>query len=171
MMPGDQKVNSYRFLDGLSRRMIRSWISLEKPRDIPWAPLDKPLNRCTVALISSAGLALKTDKPFDQEIERQNPWISDPSFRVIPHGTATQDILVYHLHINPELIQQDINCALPVQRLAQLEASGEIGRVAPSHYSFIGYTCQPERLLDESVPAIISKLREEAVDVVVLVLI
>jgi ABC-2 type transport system permease protein len=31
------------------------------------------------------------------------------------------------------------------------------------------YTCQPERLLDESVPAIIDKLREEAVDVVVLV--
>ena len=152
-MPGDQKVNSYRFLDGLSRRMIRSWISLEKPRDIPWTPLDKPLNRCTVALISSAGIALKTDKPFDQEIERQNPWFSDPSFRVIPRGTTAQDILVYHLHINPEFIQQDINCVLPVQRLAQLEAGGEIGRVAPSHYSFIG--CQPERLLGESVPAII----------------
>ncbi len=81
-MPGDKKVNSYRFLDGLSRRMIRSW-SLEKPRDIPWTPLDKPLNRCTVALISSAGIALKTDKPFDQEIERQNPWFSDPSFRAV----------------------------------------------------------------------------------------
>jgi len=169
MMPGDHEVNSYRFLDGVASRMIGNWISLEKRRDIPWTPLNKPLNQSTVALISSAGLALATDQPFDQEVERANPWISDPSFRVIPRETTAQDIRVYHLHINPEFIQQDINCALPVQRLAELEASGEIGRAAPSHYSYIGYTCQPQRLLDESVPAIIGKLREEAVDVVVLV--
>jgi D-proline reductase (dithiol) PrdB len=168
-MPADHKVNSYRFLEGLSRRMIRSWISLEKPRNIPWTPLEKPLKECTVALISSAGIALATDKPFDQEIERRNPWLSDASFRVIPTGTTAQDIRVYHLHINPEFIQQDINCALPVGRLAELEANGEIGRAAPSHYSFIGYTCQTEHLLDESVPAIITRLRAEAVDVVALI--
>jgi len=162
-------VNSYRFLDGLSRRMIQNWISLEKPRDIPWTPLHKPLQQCTLALISSAGLALTSDKPFDQDIERRNPWVSDPSFRVIPRSATAEDIRVYHMHINPEFIQQDLNCALPVQRLVELEASGEIGRAAPSHYSFIGYTCQPERLLNESVPAIIGKLREEAVDVVGLV--
>jgi D-proline reductase (dithiol) PrdB len=164
-----RQVDSYRFLKGISRRMIKNWISLEKPREIPWAPLSKPLRQCSVALISSAGIALSTDKPFDQEIERQNPWFSDPSFRLIPRDTTAQDIRVYHLHINPEFIEKDINCALPVKRLLELEASGDIGRAAPSHYSFLGYTCQPERLLDESVPAIIGKLREEAVDAVVLV--
>ena len=164
-----QQVDSYRFLKGISRRMIKSWIDLEEPREIPWTPLHKPLHKSTVALVSSAGMALATDKPFDQEIERQNPWFSDPSFRVIPRDTTAEDIRVYHLHINPDFIQQDINCALPVQRLVELEASGDIGGAAPSHYSFIGYTCQPERLLNESVPGIISKLREEAVDAVVLV--
>ena len=118
---------------------------------------------------SSAALALATDKPFDQEIERQNPWFSDPSFRVIPRDTTAKDIRVYHLHINPEFIQQDINCGLPVKRLVELEANGEIGSAAQSHYSYIGYTCQPERLLNESVPAIVGKLREENVEVVVLV--
>jgi D-proline reductase (dithiol) PrdB len=164
-----QQVDSYRFLTGISRRMIKSWISLEKPREIPWTPLGKPLRECSVALISSAALALATDKPFDQEVERQNPWFSDPSFRVIPRDATAQDIRVYHLHINPDFIQRDINCALPVERLVELEAGGDIGRAAPSHYSFIGYTCQPERLLNESVPAIIGKLREEIVDAVVLV--
>jgi D-proline reductase (dithiol) PrdB len=168
-MQATQQVDSYRFLKGISRRMIKSWISLEQPRKIPWTPLVKPLEECTVALISSAALALATDKPFDQEIERLNPWFSDPSFRVIPRDTTAEDIRVYHLHINPDFIHQDINCALPVKRLVELEAAGDIGRTAPSHYSFIGYTCQPERLLDESVPAIIGKLREEDVDVVVLV--
>jgi D-proline reductase (dithiol) PrdB len=164
-----RQVDSYRFLKGIARRMIKTWISLEKPREIPWTPLTKPLHRCNVALISSAGMALATDKAFDQEIERRNPWFSDPSFRVIPRDATAEDIRVYHLHINPGFIQQDINCALPVQRLLELEAGGNIGRAAPSHYSFIGYTCQPERLLDESVPAIVRKLREETVDVVVLV--
>ena len=78
----DRKVDSYRFLKGLSRRMIKNWVGLEKPRDIPWTPLHKPLDQCTVALISSAGIALAIDQPFDQEVERRNPWFSDPSFRV-----------------------------------------------------------------------------------------
>jgi D-proline reductase (dithiol) PrdB len=168
-MPVTAQVDSYRFLKGVARRMIKSWISLERPREIPWTPLGKPLYQCRVALISSAALALATDKPFDQEVERQNPWFSDPSFRVIPGDTTAKDIRIYHLHINPEFIQEDINCALPVQRLVELETSGDIGRAATSHYSFVGYTCQPGRLLDESVPAIIVKLREEAVDVVVLI--
>jgi D-proline reductase (dithiol) PrdB len=168
-MDATRQVDSYRFLKGISRRMIKSWIGLEKPREIPWTPLARPLCQCSVALISSAGLALATDKPFDQEVERQNPWFSDPSFRVIPRNTTAEEIRVYHLHINPNFIRQDINCALPLKQLVQLETSGDIGRAALSHYSFIGYTCQPERLLDESVPAMIGKLREERVDVVVLV--
>src|SRR5438876_5419643 len=88
------QVDSYRFLKGVARRMIKSWISLEKPRDIPWTPLGKPLHQCSVALISSAALALATDRPFDQEVERQNPWFSDPSFRVIPRDTTAKDIRI-----------------------------------------------------------------------------
>jgi D-proline reductase (dithiol) PrdB len=163
------QVDSYRFLTGISRRMIKSWINLEEPREIPWTPLRKPLKQSTVALISSAAIALATDEPFDQEIERQNPWFSDPSFRVIPRDATAETIRIYHLHINPDFIQHDINCALPVQRLVELEGSGDIGRAAASHYSFVGYTCQPDRLLDDSVPAIIGKLSEEAVDAVVLI--
>ena len=56
-----------------------------------------------------------------------------------------------------------------MKRLVELEISGDIERAALAHYSYIGYTCQPGRLLEESVPAIIGKLREQAVDVVILV--
>src|SRR5215469_15489727 len=95
-----QQVESYRyrFLKGMARRLIKSWISLEKPREIPWTPLGKPVNQCNFALISSAGISLATDNPFDQEIERQNPWFSDPSFRVIPRDATAEDICVYHMH-------------------------------------------------------------------------
>jgi len=122
-----------------------------------------------VAVISSSGLRLKDDQPFDLEGERQKPWWGDPSFRVIPKTAKAADIQVDHLHINPEFAEQDLNCLIPLDHLQELEAVGEIGEVAASHYTYIGYTTQPEQLLQESVPAIINNLRDEAVDVVVLV--
>jgi hypothetical protein len=67
-------VDSYRYISGITKRMIKSWISMEEPREIPWTPLIKPLAECTTSLISSAGIALKTDRLFDQEGERRNPW-------------------------------------------------------------------------------------------------
>jgi len=48
------------------------------PRPIPWTPLRRALEQCTIALLSTAGVALRGDKPFDQERERKNPWWGDP---------------------------------------------------------------------------------------------
>jgi len=164
-----KQVDSFCYIDGITKRIIKSWIDLEPEREIPWTPLDKPLSECTIALISSGGIALKTDTPFDQEGERQNPWWGDPTYRVIPKTATAEDIKLYHLHVDPAFAEQDINCLLPLQRLAELEAAGEIGRVADSHYSFMGYNLQPEQLLEESTPAIIRGLQDEALDVVVLI--
>jgi len=119
--------------------------------------------------VSSAAVAVKTDQPFDKEIERRDPWSSDPSYRVLPRKTATGGVRVYHLHINTSFAQQDLNCVMPLDRLSELEAVGEIGRCAPSHYSYMGYTVRPEALLRDAVTGIISRLRQEQVDAVVLV--
>ena len=164
-----KQVDSFFYIDGITKRIIKSWINLEPEREIPWTPLDKPLSECTVSLISSGGIALKTDTPFDQGGERQNPWWGDPTYRVIPKTATAKDIKLYHLHVDPTFVEQDINCLLPLQRLAELEAAGEIGRVAESHYSFMGYNLQPEQLLEETTPAIIRGIQDEAVDVVVLI--
>lgn len=162
-------VDSYRFASGLTKRVVKSWIKMESPREIPWTPLSKPLSDSTVALISSGGIALKTDRPFDQEGERRNPWWGDPSYRVIPRTTRTEDIRVYHQHIDPSFAERDVNCLLPIDRLEELVEAGEVGRAAPSHYSFMGYILNPQELLEESVPGIIRSLQGEEVDVVVLV--
>jgi len=114
-------------------------------------------------------VARKTDEPFDQEIERRDPWSSDPSHRVLARATATGDVRVYHLHINTSFAQQDLTCVMPLERLRQLEAQGEIAHSAPSHYSYMGYTLRPDVLLRHTVPGIIGQLRQERVDAVVLV--
>ncbi|MCG8353168.1 MAG: hypothetical protein MI924_35830 [Chloroflexales bacterium] len=162
-------VDSYRFLDYLTRKLVQAWINRESPRPIPWTPLARPLADCTVAMISSGGIALKTDRPFDQEGERQNPWWGDPSYRILPRTASTEDVAIYHLHINPSFAQQDLNCLFPSQRLLNLETTGMIGRSALHHYSYMGYILQPQTLLEESTPAMIRHLQEDAVDVVVLV--
>ena len=165
----ERQVDSYRFLDRSTRKMAQTWIELERPREIPWTPLSKPLEECTVALISSAGLALKTGQPFDQEGERQNPWWGDPSFRILPRNAADQGVELYHLHIHPRLAEQDLNTLFPLERLLEFEDRGEIGGAAAHHYSFMGYILQPQTLLEESVPAMIRSLEGDAVDIVVLV--
>jgi D-proline reductase (dithiol) PrdB len=162
-------VDSFRFTGGITRRMLETWIKQEKTGVVPWAPLTKPLKESTVALLSSGGIALKTDKPFDQEGERRNPWWGDPSYRIIPNTATERDIEVYHLHINPEFARQDLNCLLPIQRLAEMQAAGEIGKVAPSHFSIMGYLPDPDEMLATSVPAIIQRLKDERVDILVLV--
>src|SRR5512140_629412 len=94
-------IDSYRYLDFASRQVMKAWAAREKPGAIPFAPLPKPLRECTVALLSSAGVALRSDRPFDQEGERRNPWWGDPSFREIPLGTTEAEIKIHHLHISP----------------------------------------------------------------------
>ena len=164
-----KEVDPFRFIGGISKRMIKSWIKMEEPRPIPWTPLAKPLAESSVALLSTGGIALKTDEPFDQEGERQNPWWGDPSYRILPHTATAADIRVYHLHVNPIFAEEDINCLLPLERLREMEAAGRIGRVTPRHYSTMGYVMDPEILLTETVPAIINDLREDLADVVVLI--
>ena len=67
--------DSLQFLDGASKRVIKAWIEREERKPIPWTPLRKPLSESRVALISSAGVALKTDRPFDEEGEREEPLV------------------------------------------------------------------------------------------------
>jgi hypothetical protein len=148
---------------------VKAWIDREEAGEIPWTPLEKPLSECTVALISSGGIALKTDLPFDQEGERRNPWWGDPSFRIIPADASEADVEIYHLHIDPSFGRNDLNCLLPLQRLAEMRDAGEIGGSAPRHYSFMGYILEPTALLTQSVPAIIRHLREDQVDLALLV--
>jgi D-proline reductase (dithiol) PrdB len=129
----------------------------------------KPLAEATVAMVSTAAIALADDRPFDQEGERRNPWWGDPTYRVLPREATEKDVRFHHLHMDNRYAEQDLDCALPLTRLRELETAGRIGRSAPSHYSFMGYILQPEVLLEQSTPAMIDRMRAEQVDVVLLV--
>ena len=162
-------VDSYHFVGGMTKRLVKTWIGMETPRPIPWTDLSRPLSECTVALISSGGMALKSDRAFDQEGESRNPWWGDPSYRVIPRGTRTEEIRVYHQHIDPSFAERDMNCLLPGDRLEELAEAGAVGGAAASHYSFMGYLLDPDEFLRDTVPQIVKHLQDESVDIAALV--
>ncbi len=149
--------------------MVKSMIAMAPRAPIPWARLRRPLTEATVALVSTAGLSVRTEPPFDTEGERRNPWWGDPSYRVIPRTVTEADIVVSHLHIETSYIQRDLEVALPLRLLAEAQAEGRIGRIAPSHYRFMGYLLDPTEFLERSVPAMLERMRAEAVDVALFV--
>ena len=162
-------IDSYKYVDFATRKIMQAWAARQEPGVIPFTPLTKPLSECTVALVSTAGIARNDDRPFDQEGERRDPWWGDPSFRRIPLGTTEQDIRIYHLHIDPRFGAADLDVLLPMRRLAELASEGVVARPAPTHYSFMGYILEPTELVEKSAPAIAAAMHDEGVDAVVLV--
>ena len=62
-----------------------------------------------MAAVTSAGISLASDPPFDMEREKKEPTWGDPTYRKIPQTTSQADIRVNHLHINTSYILEDIN--------------------------------------------------------------
>jgi D-proline reductase (dithiol) PrdB len=164
-------IDSYRFLDLATRQIIRAWVNREAraTRPVPWAPMAKPLADCTIALITTAGVARRDDKPFDQERERQNPWWGDPTYRTIPQGVTESDVKLYHMHIDTRFGQGDLDVVLPMRRLAELAGEGVIGRPADTHYSIMGYQLRPQVLEGETAPAIALEMKARGVEAAALV--
>lgn len=159
--------DSFRFCPpGLAERMQKmKWLEND---NTPWTPFQKKIEECKFALLTTAGISMKSDSPFDMDRERREPTWGDPSFRVIPKDARQEDLEVNHLHINTKDIKQDVNCALPLTRFRELEAEGRIGALAEKNYSIMGYIPIPQTatLIKETAPAIADMMKDEGVDAV-----
>ncbi len=168
-MEQKKMIDGFRFLPPGLKAWIKTFIPDEEYKGtIPWTPVSKPLNQTTMALVTSSGISLKTDPPFDMEREKKEPLWGDRSFRVIPRGTTGKDIDVNHLHINTNYAKQDINIILPLARMEEFEKEGIIGRLASSAYSFYGFQWQNTDFLKEAIEPISKMMKDEKVEVVLL---
>lgn len=166
-------IDSYRFLDFTTRKIMKAWAKRDNARakhqTTPWTPMTRPLNQSRVALISTAGIARADDVPFDQEGERQNPWWGDPSYLVVPRESTEEDCKLYHMHIDCQTGEKDLDVFLPLRRLDELVKDGIVGESAASHYSIMGYQLCTDTLENETAPAMLNQLKSESVDAVVLI--
>jgi hypothetical protein len=163
-------VDSYRFLPRSFRPLYEGRGPLPGEEAPVWAPFAKRLAESRVALLTSAGLYLKTSQPaFDLEREQANPEWGDPTWRSIPAGASAADIGVAHLHINDEDILADPEIALPMRLLETLADEGMIGAATSNHIAVMGY--QDRSLQDwklTTAPEIVVDLREQGADGLIL---
>ncbi len=133
---------------------------------VPCATLTKPLDQCTVALVTTAGLVAPGDPPFDESV-RGGDW----SYRVIAGDAEVAMLGESHRSASFDHagIERDRNLALPLDRLRELAAEGVIGRVAPRHLSFMGSITAPGRLVQRSAPEATELLVHDEVDLALLV--
>ncbi len=128
-------------------------------------PLRKPLSACTVALITTAGLSLPDQPPFDTSIK-----MGDSSFRALPGDIDPQQLEMNHRSwaFDQTGILRDRNLVLPIDRLREMRSRNEIGAIASHHYSFMGSIVGPAKLIRENAPEVARRLVHDGVDVVLL---
>lgn len=159
------------FFTGLFDRfpfLLDLWIrnaNFLEPLDTPWTPLNKPLSDCNVALVTTSGVHLKKQQPFNMEDPD-----GDPTCRSFAYDSPKDELTITHDYYNHTDADRDLNVVLPVDRLAELANEGFIRKVSSSCYSFMGHIMGKHlyTLIEETAPGIAAKLKGEQVDLVVL---
>ena len=133
---------------------------------VPWTPLQKPLKDCRLALVSSAGLVLPGQQPFDESIRG-----GDYSFREIPAETDVSTLIDTHRSelYNHAGLRQDRNLAFPLDRLRELVENERIGSLNHRQLSYMGSITAPGRLIKQTAPEDVRNLVEDGVDAALLV--
>ena len=74
----------------LSERLTDGF-KTKKTEGVPWTPVSKPLVDCKVAIVTTAGVHHRNQKPFDMNDPK-----GDPSFRVIDSRRPISDLMITH---------------------------------------------------------------------------
>ena len=123
----------------------------------PFLQPAKPLGACRLAIVTTAGLHVRGDRPFTP---------GDQTYRVIPSDTPTRDIVQSHTSIGFDRVptMRDVNISFPIDRLRELVARGELGGLGGVHYSFMGAQREAGRIERETGPEVARRLADEGVD-------
>lgn len=124
----------------------------------PFTRVTKPLSACMLAIVTTAGLHRRGDRPFGP---------GEQGYRVIAAGTPAVDIVQSHTSLGFDRVPivRDINISFPIDRARELVARGDLGGIAPYHYSFMGALRDTAKIDRETGPDVGRRLREEGADV------
>lgn len=127
----------------------------------PFVVPAKPLARSRLAVVTTAGIHLRGDRPFVS---------GDATFRRIPSSTGAAELVQSHSSIGFDRTGfiADVNVVFPIDRLREMVAAGRIGELAPTFYSFMGAQRDTAAIARDGGPQVAAALREEGVDVVLL---
>lgn len=137
-----------------------------KSESIPWTPLNVPLSQSKIALITTGGVHLKSDPPFNMTDSR-----GDPSYRRIPSASTATALTITHDYYNHQDADEDINLVLPLDIVQAYHQEGIVGTLASYFYGFMGHIEPPhvETLINNTAPEVAQALKQDGVDVALVV--
>jgi D-proline reductase (dithiol) PrdB len=94
----------------------------------------------------------------------------DPSFRELDLSLPLDSLTITHDYYDHGDADRDLNVVLPVERLREMAAAGEIGGVARWAYGFMGHITGPhlETLKRRTAPEVAALLKRARPDAVLL---
>ncbi len=152
-------LNSLKITTGLIKRHNPDF-EFRTFRSTPVTPLSRGLNKCTLALVTTGGLHLKTDKPFAPGIKG-----GDFSYRVLPGNVRHEDLSVSHKWYNHKFINADLNCVFPIDRMKEYVTKGVIQALSEEHFSFMGHIYETGQL-ERNAKKVGRGLKKLGVDIV-----
>ena len=128
--------------------------------EAPWAPFKKRLSESKIAVLSTGGIYVEGQEPFNTS--------GDWSYREIPLDTPHDQLRVAHTHYDTNGVAEDVDAVLAMHRLQDMVAEGMVGEAQTPTYSFMGYIPDPSGLLEVTGPEVAGRLKEDGVDGVVI---
>jgi D-proline reductase (dithiol) PrdB len=130
----------------------------------PFTPLGKPLSRCRVSMLTAGGVSRCAAPPWNPNAR------NDLRLDEIASDAPSDDFQIHDAYYDHRDADRDLNCLFPIDRLRELAAEGVIGEVVPRIWSgFMGRIYRRRAVVEEAAPALAAKLREDEVDLFVLV--
>lgn len=135
--------------------------------DVPFQPLAKPLDQCTVALITTAS-------PFDPAKGDQGPgapYNAAAKFYQVYSGDTSQDhdLRISHVAIDRKHTSMtDSGSWFPLPLLRQAEAEGKIGKLARRFHGAPTNRSQ-RHTIEVDCPDLLGRCKEDGVDAAILV--
>jgi D-proline reductase (dithiol) PrdB len=120
----------------------------------PWTPLRQDLRHCKAALVTTAGLRLKTQHSF-------GPGSAD--FREISAYASRDDLAFDFTNYDPAEAERDLNVIVPIDRFKELVDQGTLGGLNETFFSFFG-PCADVSALRASAARAGQKLRQYGCD-------
>jgi D-proline reductase (dithiol) PrdB len=132
--------------------------------DAPLTPLGKPLAQCRVSMLTAGGVSRRATTPWNPNAR------NDLRLDEIGSDAPSDDFQIHDAYYDHKDADRDLNCLFPIDRLRELAAKGVVEGVAPRLWSgFMGRIYKRRAVVEESAPALAAELREDAVDLFLLV--
>ena len=135
--------------------------------EVPWTVPQKPLREAMLAIVTTGGVHLRSDPPFDMSDPS-----GDPTFRDIPTDTPAELLTITHDYYDHRDADRDLELVFPARSLRELVERGFLGSLHPHAYGLMGHIDGPhlmKTLQEQTAPEIARRLAAAGVDYALLI--